>query len=61
MLVILGDSKLTRVRRACKYIERAIDVLQGAVVRRPDQRLTWVSLSFVSGLKLNETVTGKSP
>ena len=29
-------SKLTRVRRACKYIERAIDVLQGAVVRRPD-------------------------
>ena len=29
-------SELTRVRRACKYIERAEDVLQGAVVRRPD-------------------------
>ena len=31
VLVIRGDSKLTRVRRARKYIERAIDVPQGAV------------------------------
>ena len=36
VLVIRGDSKLTRVRRARIYIDRAIDLPQGAVVGRPD-------------------------
>ena len=30
------EETLARERRACKYVERAIDVLQGAVVRRSD-------------------------
>ena len=34
------------MRRVCKDIERAIDVLQGAVDRRPDWRLTRVSFPF---------------
>ena len=30
------EETLARVRRVSKYRERATDVLQGAVVRRPD-------------------------
>ena len=30
------EETLARERRACKYIERAIDVLQGALVRRSE-------------------------
>ena len=33
---LLSEETAARVRRARKYIERAIDVLQGAVVGRPD-------------------------
>ena len=29
---LLSEETAARVRRACNYIERAIDVLQGAVV-----------------------------
>ena len=39
------EETLARERRACKYKERAIDVLQGAVVRLA--LITRVSFSFV--------------